>query len=124
MRGDYGAVPSQMKRINTTTDQLAETFPFDVNGVAAMNDKFLVFDYTSISLFDPALELIENSNFVDLANVTTLYNVTYRASNNQIYVSDAMNYSNTGYIRGFTSIGTYSSSYHVGLNPSKILFYD
>lgn len=124
VRGDYSAIPSRLKRINTTTDVLAETFSFELNGVSPMNNKFLVYDYTSVSLFDPSIEQIESSNFVDLSGVTTLYNVNYNSANNKIYLSDAMNYTNTGFIRVFNSSGTLESNYHVGLNPSKVLFYD
>lgn len=124
VRGDYGATPSRMKRINTSTDQLVETFAFNISGVTEMNDKFLVFESNSVSVFDPVLEQIENSNFVDLSGITTLYNVSFRPSTNMIYISDAMNYSNTGYIKAYGLNGTYQASYHVGLNPSKLIFYD
>jgi len=124
VRGDYGAIPSRLKRINTTTDVLEETFTFDVNGVSAMNDKFLIYDYTSVSLFDPAIEQMETINFVDLSGVTTLYNVSFNPFQNKIYISDAMNYTNTGYLRVYNTAGIYETSYHVGLNPSKVLFYD
>jgi hypothetical protein len=35
-----------------------------------------------------------------------------------------MGYTNTGYIREYDVQGNYLQSYHVGLNPSKILFYE
>ena len=37
---------------------------------------------------------------------------------------DAMNFTNTGYVREFDVSGTYVQSFHVGLNPNKILIYD
>lgn len=124
VRGDFGAIPSRMKRINTTTDVLEETFAFDVNGITAMNNKFLVYNYTSVGLFDPMLEQMEAPNFVDVSGVMTLYHVSYNTFNDKIYISDAMNYTNTGYLRVYSSSGTSQSNYHVGLNPSKVLFYD
>lgn len=123
-RGNYGSIPSRMKRINTTTDQLVESFSFDVNGFAAFGSKMLVYSSNQIHAFDPVLEAIESSNFVDLTGVTTLYGVAYNDKDSYIYVTDAMNYTNTGYVRKYTTSGSFVTSYHVGLNPSKILFYD
>lgn len=123
-RGDYGAVPSRLKRVNSTTDVLEETFSFDIDGISSMNSNFLVFNASSVSLFNASSEIIESSNFVDLSNVITLYNVSYNSLNDKIYISDAMNYTNTGYLRKYNSVGVYETSYHVGLNPKKVLFYD
>jgi YVTN family beta-propeller protein len=123
-RGDYGAVPSRLKRVNSTTDVLAESFAFDINGISPMNSNFLVFDANSVSVFNASSEMIESSNFIDLSEVVTLYNISYNSFNGKIYISDAMNYTNTGYLRKYNSVGVYETSYHVGLNPKKVLFYD
>ncbi|MFT6982999.1 MAG: YVTN family beta-propeller protein [Crocinitomicaceae bacterium] len=123
-RGDYGAVPSRLKRVNSTTDVLAESFAFDINGISPMNSNFLVFDANSVSVFNAISEMIESSNFIDLSEVVTLYNISYNSFNGKIYISDAMNYTNTGYLRKYNSVGVYETSYHVGLNPKKVLFYD
>ena len=123
-RGDYGAVPSRLKRVNSTTDVLLQSFAFDINGISPMNSNFLVFDANSVSVFNASSEIIESSNFIDLSEVVTLYNVSYNSINDKIYISDAMNYTNTGYLRKYNPAGVYETSYHVGLNPKKVLFYD
>ena len=89
-----------------------------------MNSNFLVFDANSVSVFNASSEIIESSNFIDLSEVVTLYNVSYNSINDKIYISDAMNYTNTGYLRKYNPAGVYETSYHVGLNPKKVLFYD
>lgn len=129
-RGDYNLVPSRMVRINSTNDAVDQTFSFDASGISSMNDKFLIFYYdfntqnARIGLFDPNSESMINSDFIDLSNVTTMYGVQYEMSNGTIYVMDAMNFTNSGYVRAFDENGNYQTSYHVGLNPSKILFYE
>lgn len=123
-RGDYGATPSRLVRVNSLTDTKEEEFAFDVSSITAMNNNFLISSNNAISLFDPNTEQIVSSNFVNLSDVVTLYKVAYHPTTDNIYVMDAMNYTNTGYLRKYSSSGAYISSYHVGLNPTKVLFYD
>lgn len=124
-RGNYGSIPSRLKRIDPVTDQLVNTFPFNCTGIAPMDDQnMLVFDETSVSRYNFLLIGIDHTYPLDLSNVTTMYNVAYRSSDNMLYVMDAMNYTNSGYVRQYTLDGTLVQSFNVGLNPSKILFYD
>ena len=123
-RGDYGQIPSRLVRINTSSNQVAETFTFDAVGIAEMNASFLVYNNSSIGIFDPVSEQMTQANIFDLSEVTTLYGVTYNPFDGLVYVSDAMNYTNSGYLRSFTASGMYLGSFSVGLNPSKVVFYD
>ncbi len=129
-RGNYGSIPSRMVRINSQTDLVEQTFSFDASGIEKMGNKFLI-NYqnysnstSSVCLFDPQAETVVNTNFISMTNITTLFGMKYRSSTNKIYCLDAMNYSNTGYVRVFSSDGIYEKSYHVGLNPNNILFYE
>ena len=128
IRGDYAGVPSRMVRINTQTDELAETFPFDASGMYPMNDDFLLSFYnystneSSIGLFNPISETLISSNYINTAGITTLYGMKYNASKNTIFILDGMNYTNTGYVREYSTSGVELTNYHVGLNPSKIIF--
>ncbi len=129
-RGNYGSVPSRMVRIDTQSNSVAQEFTFDASGIARMQNKFLVsyYDFSSgqanVALFDPQSEQVENGNYIDLSGVTTLYGVQYDAAYDRIYCLDAMSFTNTGYVHEYNSSGSLIRSYHVGLNPSKILFYD
>lgn len=128
-RGNYANIPSRLVRMDAL-DHSVQTFGFDASGLAEMGQKFLVsyYDFNSgqstVGLFSPLTESMENPNYLDLSQVNTLYGIQYRASNDHIYCLDAMNFTNSGYIREYSAAGTYLNSYHVGLNPSKILFYD
>lgn len=129
-RGNYSTIPSRMIRINSTTDSVENRFSFDASGIEKMGSNLLInyHNYSnstsSIALFDAVSETIIEPNFIDITLFTTLMGIHYQPSTNKIYCFDAMGYTNTGYVRVFSSSGSYLTSYHVGLNPSKLLFYD
>ena len=129
-RGDYGAISSRLVRIDSQNDSVADEFLFEVSGISSMNEQFLTYHYNYsnglgvVSLFDPSSETILNSNYINTSEVNTLYGVQYNPLTNKIYAMDAMNFTNTGYIHEYDINGNKITSYHVGLNPSKILFYE
>lgn len=129
-RGNYADIPSRLRRIDPNTLSLVETFPFDAGGIARMGDQLLISYYNfnnetnNVALFDAATETIVQNSFLDLSDVETLYGVHYRPADHRIYVLDAMGFTNTGWIRVFSTSGAYLQSYHVGLNPNSILFYE
>jgi len=130
IRGNYGSIPSSLTRIDSQSGVVVEEFPINVNSIAKMNDKFLFSYYdfntssNSVQLFNPLTELIENGSLISDPNITTLNGIAYNATLNKIFVLDAMNYTNTGYVREYNVNGAWENDYHVSLNPSKLLFYD
>lgn len=129
-RGNYTNIPSRLKRIDSNTDELVQSFSFDASGISTFNNQFLITYYnyntqqSSVSLFDPVNETVINSNYINTSNITTLYGVQYDSKKQKIYCFDAMNYTNTGYVHQYSSTGVFEKSYHVGLNPNSILFYE
>ncbi len=129
-RGNYGTIPSRMVRINSQTNAVEQTFTFDASGMALMQDYFLISFYnystqtSEIRLFNTLSETLENNNFISTSGLTTLYGIQYNPVSDKIYCLDAMNYTNSGYVRQYTSAGVFEKSYHVGLNPSKLVFYE
>lgn len=127
-RGDYGAVPSRMHRINSTTLVKEETFSFDASEMSVMNDQLLI-SYTDassnqqVALFDAVSESMVNTTFLNLSSVQNAYEVQFNALDNHIYVSDAKDYVTTGEVFKFSQSGTVVSSFNVGLNPSKMVFF-
>lgn len=127
-RGNYSNIPSRMKKINTTTLTVENSFPFEAGGLEVMGNKILI-SYSSagashIALFNAETDLIENPSYIAISNIETLYGMHYRSSNQHIYLVDAKGYTNTGYIREYSNSGNFITSYHVGLNPNSILFYE
>jgi YVTN family beta-propeller protein len=129
-RGNYGTIPSRMVRINSQTNVVEQTFTFDASGMELMQDYFLISFYnystqtSEIRLFNTLSETLENNNFISTSGLTTLYGIQYNPVSDKIYCLDAMNYTNSGYVRQYTSAGVFEKSYHVGLNPSKLVFYE
>jgi len=129
-RGNYGSIPSRMHRINTVTDTKAQSYSFDASGITRMNDQLLISYYnfasntSAIGLFDALTEQLTVPNYISTAGITTLYGITYSPVTNKIYCSDANSFTSTGYVHLFSAAGVFERTYHVGLNPSKILVYD
>lgn len=129
-RGDYGAIPSRMVRVDANTNTVIETFPFDASGIIEHGSEFLISYYnnstsaTTLKLFNPSSETIAASDYLDLSAVNTMYNVQSYPSQDRIYIMDAMNYTNSGYVHVYNQSGTFLTSYHVGLNPNSIVVYD
>ena len=129
-RGNYGSVPSRMLRLNSISDEVEETFPFNTSGITKIENNFLIrySDFntlsSSINLFDPSSETVVQSDFIDMNQFTTLYGLYYDSINEKIVATDAMNYTNSGYVKVFNNLGVFEKSYHVGLNPNSIVFYE
>ncbi len=129
-RGDYSTIPTAITRVSSQTNTVLEYLNINASEIEKKGDQFLIANYdfntqtSNVSLFDPQTESVLNSSFIDNSGITTLYGITYNPINDKIYISDAMEFTNTGYIREYSSSGTYIQSYHVGLNPNNIVFYD
>lgn len=128
-RGDFGSIPSRLNKINPTSFAVTN-FTFDASSIAKMNGNFLIgySDFSTgdnqVGIFDPVGDVMTTSNFLDLTGVQSLYGISYHPGLNRIFVSDAMDFVTTGYIFEFDGSGAQVNSYHVGLNPSKVVFYD
>jgi hypothetical protein len=127
-RGDYNSIPSELVKINVSTGIVDNTnIPASFltkNG----NSMFISYynynsNNSSISLYDLSSEQIISPNLIGSNNITTLYG-SYSYKNNQIICLDAMNFTNTGYVKIFSNSGSLTSSFEVGLNPNKILIYE
>lgn len=129
-RGNYSNIPSRLNRLDANTHVVLQQFPFDASSTIRMGQNILIsyYDYNSqqatVALFDASSEQMINANYLDLGSVTTPYNLHYSANKNRIYLMDAMNYVNAGYVREFNASGSLLNSYQVGLNPTKIIVYE
>lgn len=129
-RGNYSTIPTKMVKMNTVTDEVVVVFPEEISGIEKMESNLLV-TYKSnsnsvrkIGVFDALKEVITVPELIAGSNFTTLYGLQYRSSSQKIYCFDAMNYTTTGYVKVFSNTGNLETSYHVGLNPSKMIFYE
>jgi hypothetical protein len=129
-RGNYADIPSRLVRIDGGNFNSVSVFDFDALGIESMNDRFLISYYnyntqqSAVRLFDPMSETMIDENFIPTDQITTLYGVKYDPFRNKIYCMDAMSFTNTGYVRVYSSTGVYETSYKVGLNPNNLIFYE
>lgn len=127
-RGDYSASnPSELIRIssngNVTNLGLNASFLTKKEGTLYISYYNYDTEVGSVSSYDMLGETIITNNLIDGAQMETLYGVQ-PGNNGAIYAQDAMNFTNSGYIRAFNASGTITDSYNVGLNPTKIIIYE
>jgi hypothetical protein len=127
-RGDYSSNdPSELIRISNN-GVITNT------GISASSIKrhgeYLYISYYNydngegqIQVYDMIQESIVTSNLIDASLVQTLYGAI-PDDNGSVYALDAMSFTNSGYIREFSSSGSIIQSFHVGLNPTKLIIYD
>ncbi|MFZ9028176.1 MAG: YncE family protein [Crocinitomicaceae bacterium] len=124
-RGDYGAIPSKLVKIDPATFQTTDllTDVLEINPFGP--DEFLI-TYenaggVSIGVFNAVSEQLTNADLINTANITTVYEAVFNEQDQLIYVLDAMGYSNTGYVRAYDVNGNFVKDYHVGLNPTDLI---
>lgn len=125
-RGDYGNIPAQMYRIDNLNNVSASGI--EVDYIVPFNSDFLLVYSTSgmkhLGVYNASMESISTSDLINISNVQTIYGVNYSPYSGKITVSDAMGYVNSGKVYVFDSNGNTITNYQVGLNPSKIIFYE
>lgn len=125
-RGDYSSTPAQLHRIETSNDTKTNDFNFPIQSMAIFQDKLLINQPNSllIKTFDTVSESNDLSDFFTANSITTFYGMYYSAISNKIYCFDANNYNVTGFVQQYNVNGVFEKTYHVGLNPSKIVVYE
>lgn len=127
-RGDYSASnPSELIRINSngnvTNLGLSASFLTKKEGTLYISYYNYDSGVGSVSSYDMLGETVITSNLIDGSQLETLYGVE-PGNDGTIYAQDAMNFTNSGYIRSFNASGGVIESYHVGLNPTKMIIYE
>jgi len=123
-RGNYSTIPSRMKKIDQNNFTVLESYDFDASKIASMNNRLLILTNNKLMLFNAETDILINDNFINNSSITTLSNMYFRSSSQQIYLFDSKGYTNTGNILKYNINGDFLSQYHVGLNPNSILIYD
>lgn len=127
-RGDYNSNPSELIRINTSTKTVTNL------GIAAstlsMRGDLMYISYYNhstsaslVSVYDCASQTLVNPSLINNQEITTLFGVV-PFKTDQLICLDAMNYTNTGYLRFFNQTGSLTNSIQVGLNPNSIIHYE
>ncbi len=127
-RGDYSSNdPSELIRISN--DGSITNTGINASSITKHQDYLYISYYnydngeSQVLVYDMLQESILTSNLIEASLVQTLYGAL-PTEHGSIYALDAMNFTNSGYIREFSSTGSLIQSFHVGLNPTKLLIYD
>lgn len=126
-RGDYAAIPAKLHRIDQQNNIKTATYSFEIDDVVPYNNGLIIFrNNTGIQgfAFDPLTEQCSSSPTIQFNGITTYYGAKYRSSNASWYVFDANGYTMNGFVKQFDGNSNLVRNYHVGLNPTSILFYD
>lgn len=128
VRGNYGSIPSVLKKLNPLTYQVVDTYSFEALILEKMGSKLLIAYEDSgtirLGLFNVEANNWEQMNFIDVSGIETLYNMHYESKNDRIYLFDAHGYTVSGEILEYSSAGSKLREFTVGLNPNALLFFE
>jgi len=126
-RGDYMQNSSELVRINTN-DGTVSNLGIPSTSFAIRGDLLYISFYnftngtSSVSVYNCASQTIEIENFISNSDIETLYGV-FPYKEDQLICIDAMNFTNSGYLRFFNAQGQLTKSINIGLNPNTIIHY-
>lgn len=126
-QGDFGTNPSELVRINTF-DKSVVNLHIPATSLSKRENHLYLSYYSfekgasDVSIFDCANQTLVSSQFINSQSVTTLFN-TFPFQKDKLICLDAMNYTNSGYLRFFDSSGGLINSINVGLNPNTIIHF-
>lgn len=127
-RGDYSTIPSKLVKIDPISNTVNQSYSFECSAIEKMNDQLLIMTNNagtpSVDIFDPATGTFPTTNLIDLTSITTPYKLQFDENQQQIYLTDAMNYTNSGNLLIYTATGSLMKFFTVGLNPSSVVIYE
>jgi len=130
-RGDYGANPTKLQRIDTSTDELSTSFDtIQALNFSISNDTAYIYniDYSTqtsqIVVFDCKAEKLISERFItDNTKLTTPFGIDINPVNGDVYITDSKSYTVWGDVFCFDRAGKLKFKLmEIGLNPKKILF--
>ncbi len=130
--GNYGLVtpnvPSALQRIDSQSDEVVQTYDFEISNFTICNDflYFYFYDYNThqsqIEVMDVLTENIVNNHFIkDDTQINTPYGIGVNPENGDVYISDAYQFSTNGDVYCFGADGHKKFSFETGMNPSKFV---
>lgn len=127
-RGDYSGNPSELVKINVNNGEVTNTGVL-ATSLSIRDNKIYIsyFDHSTssshISVFDCGSQTLIQDNLINTQEITTLYGVI-PFKEDQLIAIDAMNFTNTGYLKLYHEDGSHIRDLQVGLNPNTIISYE
>lgn len=130
VKGDYSNI--QLKTINTFTDELSGSFDVPMSSFDVLDNDNIIYthyDYdnseSTIKAFNHTTNTINPANFVKTPNIISQvvlpYGIDISKSTNEVYITDAANFSTTGRVFVFDLEGNYKDKVNVSYLPSKVI---
>ena len=132
-RGDYGAIAPKTYVIDPLARTVCDSLNLAISGMALAGDSIYayssVWDYTTgentfgYHLIDTRTrEVASNSFITDATDIRTPYGIAVSPTTRDIYVTDAGDYINPGYLHCFTPEGNSKDKVRTGDVPADIAF--
>lgn len=127
-RGDYSTDPSELIVIDANNLIINNT-GINTTTLSKRGDLLYLgyFDYTNglslVKTFNIQTQSLENEELISSTDFTTLHNVL-PFKEDQVVGIDAMNYTNSGYLRFYNLSGTPIKEIQVGLNPRTFIHFN
>lgn len=132
-RGDYGAISPRTYVIDPLTRTVCDSLELAISGMALAGDSLYayssVWDYATgesivgYHLIDTRTrEVVSNSFITDATDIRTPYGIAVSPTTREIYVTDAGDYINPGYLHCFTPEGNSKGKVRTGDIPAHIAF--
>ncbi len=129
-RGNYNKEGYGFHRINTKTNQVEQTYRYEVLNFCIEGDLAYIYNYnfTSneswIKVFNVKTEQIEHENFItDGTKIETPYGINVNPANGDVYITNAYQFISWGDVLCFTENGKLKRRIgQIGLNPNGCIF--
>ncbi|MGI6341688.1 MAG: YncE family protein [Bacteroidales bacterium] len=131
-RGNYGNIPYQLHIVNSATLERTHTFAdISILNMCINDDNDIAYAYSydfntgkgNVITFNVRTEQLVSNNFIsDNTKIKTLYGIAIDKETGDVYISDAKDFTNTGFVYCFDKDGKQKFNFEAGLNPSKMVF--
>lgn len=126
-RGNFGSIPSLLKKINLSTNTVVETYTINPIAFEELNGYLYIVHDDNGTIKFGKFDVFENSfvstNLIDVSNIETLYGIHVEKANGHIYLFDAHGYTVSGEVLEYDENGVFIKKFTVGLNPNSILLF-
>ena len=127
-RGDYIEEYGTLSRIDAQTDQITRTWP-NIQNFTIFQNRAYVYevdyeaDFNTVKVLDLTQEGSVAEDFVSDGTIIRMpYSITVNPFNEDVYITDAYNFTVTGDVYCFDKNGKKKFSFSAGLNPCVVLF--
>ncbi|WP_313579400.1 YncE family protein [Chishuiella sp.] len=130
-RGNYSDVSSNLYVIDSQSHQVKKTFNLPISNFTIDNNQLYYYSYSYVTssatygLINTKTETVTSSDFITDSNVKDIvspYSISVNPISKDIYITDAGNYTSSGYLYSFDKNGVYKTKVATGIIPGHIAF--